>query len=72
MGIREDLLKLAVEIGPRGAGTPGEAKAAAYIRERFQSRGLEARMQEFLQQTDDARGGGDQLGKESGRKPPVQ
>jgi len=47
MGIREDLLKLAVEIGPRGAGTPGEAKAAAYIRERFQSLGLEARMQEF-------------------------
>jgi len=32
----------------------------------------EARTQEFLQQADDARGGGDQLGKESGRKPPVQ
>ena len=47
MGIRDDLLKLAAEIGPRGAGTPGEAKAAAYIRERFQSRGLEARVQEF-------------------------
>ena len=47
MGIREDLLKLAAEIGPRGACTPGEAKAADYIRDRFAGRGLEARVQEF-------------------------
>ncbi|HEY5492972.1 MAG TPA: M28 family peptidase [Candidatus Anoxymicrobiaceae bacterium] len=47
MGIREDLLELAVEIGPRGAGTSGEEKAAAFIHERFQSRGLEASTQEF-------------------------
>jgi hypothetical protein len=47
MGIRDDLLKLAVEIGPRGACTQGEAKAAEYIRERFEGRGLEVTVQEF-------------------------
>jgi len=47
MGIREDLLKLAAEIGPRGACTPGEAKAAQYIRERFEGRGLDATVQQF-------------------------
>ena len=47
MGIREDLLKLAVEIGPRGACTAAEARAAGYIRGRFEERGLEVTTQEF-------------------------
>jgi hypothetical protein len=47
MGIREDLLKLAVEIGPRGACTPAEKKAATYIRGRFEDRGLRTTTQEF-------------------------
>lgn len=47
MGIREDLLKLAAEIGPRGACTPGERKAADYIRGRFEDRGLGTETQEF-------------------------
>jgi len=47
MGIREDLLKLAAEIGPRGACTAGEGKAALYIRGRFEERGLTATTQEF-------------------------
>lgn len=47
MGIREDLLKLAVEIGPRGACTPAEEKAARYIAGRFTERGLSTGVQEF-------------------------
>jgi hypothetical protein len=47
MGIREDLLKLAAEIGPRGACTGSEAKAALYIHGRFEERGLAATTQEF-------------------------
>lgn len=47
MGIREDLLKLAVEIGPRGACTAAEAKAAGYIEDRLRGRGLEVTTQEF-------------------------
>lgn len=47
MGIREDLLKLAVEIGPRGACTPAEGKAARFIRNRFEDRGLKAVTEEF-------------------------
>jgi len=47
MGIREDLLKLAVEIGPRGAGTPAEKKAAEFIAGRFEERGLEVSTEEF-------------------------
>jgi len=47
MGIREDLLELTVEIGPRGAGTPAEAKAAEYIKRRFAGRGLSCDVQEF-------------------------
>jgi len=48
MGIREDLLKLAAEIGPRGACTAAEGKAALYIRSRFEERGFEAATQEFF------------------------
>jgi Peptidase family M28 len=47
MGMRDDLLKLAVEIGPRGAGTQAEEMASRYIRERFEDRGLEVTTQEF-------------------------
>ena len=47
MGIREDLLKLAVEIGPRGACTAAEDKAARFIRNRFEERGLEVVTEEF-------------------------
>ena len=47
MGIREDLLKLAVEIGPRGACTPAEAKAADHIAGRFAERGLAVTTEEF-------------------------
>src|SRR5450756_2746832 len=47
MGTRDDLLKLAVEIGPRGACTEAEGRAADYIRERFTDRGLETSVQEF-------------------------
>ncbi len=47
MGIREDLLKLAAEIGPRGACTAAESKAALYIRGRFEDRGLSTTTQEF-------------------------
>ena len=47
MGTRDDLLKLAVEIGPRGACTEGERKAADFIKERFAERGLEISVQEF-------------------------
>jgi Peptidase family M28 len=47
MGIRDDLLKLAVEVGPRGACTAAEARAAGYIRGRFEERGLEVTAQEF-------------------------
>ncbi len=47
MGIREDLLKLAVEIGPRGACTPAEARAAGYIKGRFEECGLQVTTQEF-------------------------
>jgi hypothetical protein len=47
MGTREDLLKLAVEIGPRGACTEAEGRAAVYIGERFAERGLETSVQEF-------------------------
>ena len=47
MGAREDLLKLAVEIGPRGAGTAAEEKAASFIRERFAERGLTTSVEEF-------------------------
>lgn len=47
MGIREDLLKLAAEIGPRGACTSAEKKAADYIRGRFEDRGLKTRTHEF-------------------------
>jgi Peptidase family M28 len=47
MGIRDDLLKLAVEVGPRGAGTAAEGKAASYIGERFQELGLDVDTQEF-------------------------
>lgn len=47
MGIREDLLKLAAEIGPRGACTPSEARAGEYIRDRFAERGLEVQVREF-------------------------
>lgn len=48
MAIREDLLKLAVEIGPRGACTAAEGRAARFIRKRFEERGLETRTQEFF------------------------
>ncbi|MDD5747488.1 MAG: M28 family peptidase [Actinomycetota bacterium] len=48
MGIREDFLKLTVEIGPRGASSPAEARAARYIRERFEERGLDTKTQEFF------------------------
>jgi hypothetical protein len=47
MGIREDLLKLSVEIGPRGACTAAEARAADYIERRFAERGLAVSTQEF-------------------------
>jgi len=47
MGLREDLLKLAVEIGPRGACTKGEEHAADYIKRRFEERGLKTTVQEF-------------------------
>ena len=47
MGTMDDLLKLAVEIGPRGACTEAEGKAADYIRERFTEQGLETSVQEF-------------------------
>jgi len=47
MGTRDDLLKLAVEIGPRGACTEAEGRAADYIRERFAESGLETSVQEF-------------------------
>lgn len=47
MGAREDLLKLAVEIGPRGAGTAAEEKAASCISERFAERGLATSVEEF-------------------------
>jgi len=47
MGIREDLLKLSVEIGPRGACTAAEARAADYIERRFTERGLSVSTQEF-------------------------
>jgi hypothetical protein len=47
MGARDDLLKLAVEIGPRGACTEAERKAADYISERFAGRGLQTSVQEF-------------------------
>lgn len=45
--IREDLLELAVEIGPRGACTAAEARAADYIHGRFSERGLDVTTQEF-------------------------
>lgn len=48
MGTREDLLKLAVEIGPRGACTAAEGRAARYIRKRFEERGLQTQAQEFF------------------------
>lgn len=48
MGLREDLVKLAVEIGPRGAGTHSEGEAARYIRKRFEARGLTTGSQEFF------------------------
>ena len=48
MGIREDLLKLTVDIGPRGAGTAAEGRAALYIRTRFEERGLDCEAQEFF------------------------
>jgi len=47
MGTRDDLLKLAVEIGPRGACTEAEGRAADFIRERFTEQGLETSVQEF-------------------------
>jgi hypothetical protein len=47
MGAREDLLKLAVEIGPRGAGTPAEREAGEYIKGRFESHGLQVSVDEF-------------------------
>jgi hypothetical protein len=47
MGIRDDLLKLSVEIGSRGACTAAEAKAGRYIRKRFEERGLQVTTQEF-------------------------
>lgn len=47
VGMRDDLLKLAVEIGPRGAGTQAEEMTARYIRERFEDRGLDVTTQEF-------------------------
>lgn len=47
MGIRDDLLKLSVEIGPRGACTPAEEKAARFIAGRFNERGLSTTIQEF-------------------------
>jgi len=47
MGIRDDLLKLAVEIGPRGACTAAEGRAASYITGRFEELGLEVTSQEF-------------------------
>lgn len=47
MGVREDLLRLAVEIGPRGAGTHSEEKAASFLRERFEARGLQTSVEEF-------------------------
>ncbi len=43
----DDLLKLAVEIGPRGACTEAEGRAADFIRERFTEQGLETSVQEF-------------------------
>lgn len=48
MGMREDLLELAVEIGPRGACTGAESRAARYIRKRFEARGLKTSSQEFF------------------------
>jgi hypothetical protein len=47
MGIRDDLLKLAVEVGPRGACTAAEGRAATYIKGRFEEQGLEVATQEF-------------------------
>jgi hypothetical protein len=47
VGIREDLLKLAAEIGPRGACTPAEKKAAAYIGERFEGLGFKTGVEAF-------------------------
>jgi len=47
MGIREDLLKLAAEIGPRGACTLAERRAGDYVRARFEGRGLNTETQEF-------------------------
>jgi hypothetical protein len=47
MGIRDDLLKLAVEVGPRGACTAAEGRAADYITGRFEELGLEVTTQEF-------------------------
>lgn len=43
----EHLDKLAYEIGPRLAGTPGDRMAADYIREQFSSYGLRTRVHEF-------------------------
>ncbi len=48
MGIREDLLELSVEIGPRGACTAAEGRAARYVRSRFEERGLDCNAQEFF------------------------
>lgn len=47
VGAREDLRKLAVEIGPRGAGTEAEQAAADFIKGRFEQRGLEVSVDEF-------------------------
>ncbi|MDD5448439.1 MAG: M28 family peptidase [Actinomycetota bacterium] len=47
MGIKEDLERLAGEIGPRGACTQSERAAGDYIKERFEKRGLETTTQEF-------------------------
>jgi len=48
MGIYEDIAKLAVEIGPRGACTSAEGRAARYIRKRFEEKGLVVKTQEFF------------------------
>lgn len=45
--MREDLLKLAVEIGPRGACTAAERRAGDYVHSRFEGRGLRTETQEF-------------------------
>ena len=48
MGIHEDMLVLTEEIGPRGATTAAEGRAARYIRKRLEERGIQASTKEFF------------------------